>query len=160
MSEPQKPAGGIHWELGEARALIIAAQQANDDEALTIALMRLADALVNAASSGAAEQLVPMLLALREARDSAQQARAERRTDAIISEHNQAMLLDQAEIVQAEQGRVAARLGLAEASILGLLLALAVSKADRSRLLAQFAELEKRVEEVERGTRNDEPSKG
>ena len=139
----QQSSGGVHWELGEARKLIIAAQQADDDDALTAALMRLADSLVNAASSGAARELAPMLRALREARQEAQKAHSERRTDAIVSEHTQDMLLDQAEIVQAEQGQQAARLGLAEAAILGLLLALAVSKADRVALEKRIAELEK-----------------
>jgi len=137
--------GGTHWELGKARELIIAAQQADDDEALTVALMQLADALVNAAGTGAAKQLVPMLLALREARAEASAASKDRRSDAIVSEHNQSMLIDQAEVVQAEQGRHAARLGLAEASILALLLALAVSKADRAALEARVTALEVRV---------------
>lgn len=145
----EKQAGGIHWELGEARKLIIAAQLIDDDDALTNALMRLADALVNASSSGAAIQLVPMMLALREAKAEAHQAHAERRTDAIVSEHNQEMLIDQAEIVQAEQGQQAARLGLAEAAILGLLLALAVSKSDRALLAKQHLEQEARIKELD-----------
>ena len=58
--DPKPPeAGGIHWELGEARKLIIAAQFANDDVALEAGLHRLVDALVNAAGSGSALQLVP-----------------------------------------------------------------------------------------------------
>lgn len=144
--------GGVHWELGEARKAIIAAQAANDDEAETAAWMRLADALVNAAGTGAAKQLAPMLLALREARAEASAAAKDRRTDAIVSEHNQSMLIDQAEIVQGEQGQHAARLGLAEASILALLLALAVSKADRQALTAQNAALEARVAALEAET--------
>ena len=144
-------AGGIHWELGESRKAIIAAQLANDDAAETVAWMRLPDALVNAAGSGAAKQLAPMLLALREARAEATAASKDRRTDAIVSEHNQSMLLDQAEIVQAEQGQQAARLGLAEASILALLLALAVSKADRTALTERIAVLDARILALEAG---------
>jgi hypothetical protein len=143
--------GGVHWELGEARKLITDAQLGGDAAAETLGWMRLADALVNAASSGTAEQLVPMLLALRQARAEAHAAHAERRTDAIVSEHNQSMLIDQAEIVQAEQGQQAARLGIAEAAILALVLAKAVSKADRVALAAQIAELEARVVRLEAG---------
>lgn len=145
----QQQTGGIHWELGESRKLIIDAQLGGDTAAETLGWMRLADALVNAASSGTAEQLVPMLMALRAARAEAHQAHSERRTDAIVSEHNQSMLLDQAEIVQAEQGQQAARLGIAEAAILALVLAKAVSKADRAALLAQIVELEARVARLE-----------
>lgn len=141
----EQQTGGIHWELGEARKLIIAAQLIDDDDALTNALMRLADALVNAASSGTAKELAPMMLALREARADAKAAQSERRTDAIVSEHNQEMLIDQAEIVQAEQGQQAARLGLAEAAILGLVLSLAVSKADRAMLTKQHEEQEVKI---------------
>jgi len=147
MSE--KPEGGVHWELGEARKEVIRAQDAGDVEAETLGWMHLADALVNAASSGSAEQLVPMLRALRQARAGADAAHADRRTDAIVSEHNQSMLLDQAEIVQAEQGQQAARLGLAEASILALALARAVSHADRAMLTARNAELAERVTALE-----------
>src|SRR5678815_5011148 len=105
MAEPQ---GGVHWALGEARKEIIAAQIAGDDDAETLGWMHLADSLVNAASSGSAKELVPMLKALRAARAESQAAHADRRTDAIVSEHNQSMLIDQAEIVQAEQGQQAA----------------------------------------------------
>lgn len=145
----QQQTGGVLWELGEARKLYVAALLAGDDEALEAASHRLVDALVNASSSGAAIQLIPMMLALREARGETQQAHSERRTDAIVSEHNQSMLISQAEIVQAEQGQHAARLGLAEAAILGLLLALAVSKADRAALSAQIVELEARLARLE-----------
>lgn len=141
--------GGVLWELGEARKLYVAALLAADDGALEVASHRLVDALVNASSSGAALQLVPMMLALREARTDAQQAHSARRTDAIVSEHNQSMLIDQAEIVQAEQGQQAARLGLAEAAILGLLLALAVSKADRTAMSAELIELKARLARLE-----------
>jgi hypothetical protein len=143
-------AGGIHWELSKARQLIIAAQTADDADAETVGWMRLADALVNAALSGTAKELAPMLKALRAARDEAHQAHSERRTDAIVSEHNQAMLIDQAEIVQAEQGQQAARLGLAEAAILGVLLAMSVSKAERAAMGARVAELTARVAELEK----------
>lgn len=145
----EKQAGGALWELGEARKLYVAALRAEDDTALEVASHRLVDALVNASSSGAALQLIPMMLALREAKAEAHQAHAERRTDAIVSEHNQELLIDQAEIVQAEQGQQAARLGLAEAAILGLLLALAVSKADRALLTKQHEEQEARIEGME-----------
>jgi len=141
--------GGTHWELGKARELMISAQQADDDEALTVALMQLADALVNAASSGSADALVPLLLQLREARGEAHQASADRRTDAIVSEHNQSLLIDQAEVVQAEQGKQAARLGLAEVSILALLLSRAESSAGRKALTQQIAELGRRVARLE-----------
>jgi len=147
MDEPQ--GGGVHWELGEARKEVIRAQDAGDVEAETLGWMHLADALVNAASSGSAMELVPMLRALRAARAESQAAHQDRRTDAIVSEHNQSMLLDQAEIVQAEQGQQAARLGLAEASILALALARAVSHADRIALAAHNAELAERVAALE-----------
>lgn len=156
----EKSAGGLHWELGEAREQMIAAQLANDAAALTLALMRLADALVNAASSGSADALVPLLLQLREARGEAHKAASDRRSDAIVSEHNQNLLIDQAEVVQAEQGKQAARLGMAEASILALLLARGVSNAGRQALTAQIAELERRIAALEalgeRGTGNEE----
>lgn len=141
--------GGHHWELSEARELMITAQLANDDAALTLALMRLADALVNASASGSADALVPLLLQLRAARSEAHKASSDRRTDAIVSEHNQALLIDQAEVVQAEQGKQAARLGLAEASILALLLARGVSNAQRQALTSQMSELEARVARLE-----------
>jgi hypothetical protein len=141
--------GGVHWSLSEARKLIIAAQIAEDIDAETEGWMQLADCLVNAAVSGTAKELVPMLLALREARAESHAAHTERRTDAIVSEHNQDMLIDQAEIVQAEQGQQAARLGLAEAAILSLVLALAISKADRAMLTKQHAELEARIKRLE-----------
>lgn len=155
MPGQQQQTGGIHWELGESRKLIIDAQLGGDTEAETTGWMRLADALVNAASSGAAMQLVPMMLALREARGESQSAHAERRTDAIVNQHNQDMLIDQAEIVQGEQGQHAARLGLAEAAILGLLLALAVSKADRAALTQQVVELEARLTRLEAAGADD-----
>jgi len=148
MTEPQT-GGGVHWELGEARKEVIRAQDAGDVEAETLGWMHLADALVNAASSGSAKELVPMLKALRSARAESQAAHADRRTDAIVSEHNQSMLIDQAEIVQAEQGQQAARLGLAEASILALLLSLAISKADRAALTSHNAALTERVTVLE-----------
>lgn len=143
------PQGGVHWELSEARKEIIRAQDAGDVDAETLGWMRLADSLVNAASSGSAKELVPMLQALRAARAESQAAHQDRRTDAIVSEHNQEMLIDQAEIVQAEQGQQAARLGLAEASILALALARAVSHADRQRHTAEIAALEQRVAALE-----------
>ena len=139
----------VQWELTEARKLIIAAQLCGDTDAETVAWMRLADALVNASSSGSASQLVPMLRALRDAREESHQAYTERRSDAIVSEHNQSMLLDQAEIVQAEQGQQAARLGLAESSILSLLLALAASRASRALLDSRTQELEHRIANLE-----------
>ena len=145
MPDTSAPGGGVHWELSEARKLIIAAQLADDCDAETAGWLRLADALVNAASSGTAQQLVPMLMALREARSESQSARTDRRTDAIINQHNQDLLIDQAEIVQAEQGQQAARLGLAEAAILALALARAVSHADRAMMTKQIAELEARI---------------
>lgn len=149
MEKSDDGKGGVHWELGEARKAIIAAQEANDTAAETVGWMRLADALVNAASSGSADALVPMLIALRAAQSAAHKASTDRRTDAIISEHNQSMLIDQAEVVQAEQGQQAARLGLAEASILALLLARSASKADRAKLDAQIADLTARIAELE-----------
>lgn len=147
--EAPKEAGGVLWELGEARKLYITALLAGNDAALEVASHRLVDALVNASSSGAALQLVPMMLALREARGESNQAHASRRTDAIVSQHNQDMLIDQAEIVQAEQGQQAARLGIAEAAILGLALAKAVCKADTTALTQQVVELEARLARLE-----------
>lgn len=148
--------GGVHWELGEARKDIIAAQQSGDLEAETLGWMRLADALVNAAGEGAARQLAPMLKALREAREEAKAARNDRKTDAIVSEHNQTMLIDQAELVQAELGRHAARLGIvemrmaeSETTMHTFALAKAVSMADFTLMAAQLELLSERVTRLE-----------
>ena len=148
--------GGVQWELGEARKEIIAAQRVNDPEAETQGWMRLCEALVNAAGSGAARVLAPMLAELREAREAVMAARAERKTDVIVSEHNQSMLIDQATVMQGAQGRTDARLGIVEMRMSELerilnefALARVVSIADVALLGAQLELASDRITHLE-----------
>jgi hypothetical protein len=90
MTEQQ---GGVEWEAGEALKLMVTG------------LIRFSEALRNGASSASAEQLIPMLLELRD-------VKLARQEDAASTEHVTGMLLDQAEIEQADIGRHAVQLAL------------------------------------------------
>ncbi len=85
--------GGVEWEAQKALEMMVQG------------LIRFSEALRNGASAASAEQLIPMLLELRN-------VKAARQSDAASSELNIGMVLDQAEIEQAELGRHTARLGL------------------------------------------------
>lgn len=96
--------GGIHWELDEALKLIEQGRAAGDWGAERLGWVRLTEALVNAASSGSAAQIAPVL----------KQAYEERKEDAANTAHLVRLLLDQTEKEQGELGRQAARIGLIE----------------------------------------------
>lgn len=106
MGEQQEQAGGIHWELSEALNLIEAGRAAQDWQMERLGWVRLSQALVNAAGSGSAKQLAPVL----------RQAANERKEDAASTAHLVMLLLDQTEKEHGELGRQAARLGLVEAA--------------------------------------------
>lgn len=113
MSEQQ---GGATWEAGEAWKLIVAAKLARDLNAEQLGWIRLMEAFTNASGSASAAQLIPMLKGLQIVQD-------ERKSDAASVEHVTGMLLDQAEIEQAEMGQHAARLSLIDVAIAAALVA-------------------------------------
>jgi hypothetical protein len=94
----EKEPGGVEWELGKALELM---QQG---------LLRFSEALRNGASSASAAQLIPMLEGLDAVRD-------DRREDAASMEHSLGMVLDQAEIEQADMAKLLTRMALVELAI-------------------------------------------
>jgi hypothetical protein len=98
MSEQEKTGGGFEWEAAQAL------------EQMMLGLLRFTQALRNASSSGSASQLVPLLVRLDTVMDRLKE-------DEASQAHVNAMIVTLEEGVQAEQGKHAARLGMAEAAI-------------------------------------------
>lgn len=111
--------GGWEWERREASALMRAALESGDFDALVLAWSRLGDALVNQLSSTSASEnerrYTPLRNEIHEVHEELGVVHEERKEDAASFEHRLDMLIILAKKAQAEGGRLAARLGIVEA---------------------------------------------
>lgn len=103
--------GGNAWERRKAFEMYKAARLAGDVDAEIQALIRSQDALVNAVISELAKQANPIRLEMRIIRD-------QHKEDEASQAHVNLLITALEEGVQAEQGKQAARLGMAEAAII------------------------------------------
>lgn len=106
------------WDRRSALDELAAACIAGDLAAAQQGWRRLSEAETNASYAKFAAQLIPVLLEQRAAREGRELDVTARMEAAASLEHNLGLVISQAEYEQAEMGRYAARLALAEMALI------------------------------------------
>jgi hypothetical protein len=102
--------GGSEWELGKALDMALAGRAVGDEAAERLGWMRFSEGLRNVVQSAVASQIVNLTTQLRRVRD-------QHKEDEAAQAHVNLLITALEEGIQAEQGKQAARLGMAEAAI-------------------------------------------
>lgn len=109
MSDDQS-GGGVEWELRTALDMVFVGRTSGDEDKERLGWIRFSEGLRNVVQSALANQVIPIRVELRIIRD-------QHKEDEASQAHVNQMIITLEEGVQAEQGKQAARLGIAEAAI-------------------------------------------